>query len=134
MNKKGFTLVEMLVVLAIVGVLTGVVLSSTSAARAGARDGARISNLKQIQLGLAVYFDVNRKYPSDLNSLVTDKYIPSLPVDPQGASYEYISSPSNTYCLGATLESTIPDDNAHCTSVAPGFTQKSNYTVKPPVN
>lgn len=134
MKSKGFTLVEMLVVLAIVGILTGVVLASTTAARSQARDSARTSNIKEIQLGLALYFDVNRSYPSGLQTLVDQKYIPSIPNNPSGGGYDYLSSSSNTYCIGALYESTLPEDNAGCSTGSSNQSNSLYYTVKPPIN
>ena len=61
--KKGFTLIELLVVVAIIGILASVVLVSLSSARAKARDVQRISDLKQIQNALAVYYGDHRSYP-----------------------------------------------------------------------
>lgn len=123
-----------MIVLAIIGILTAIMLASTNVAREKARDARRISDMKEIQLGLALYNDVNKAYPSDLNTLVTQKYIPSLPTDPlSNASYEYLSqSPYTTYCIGVTLESDIPTDNASCTSQSSGST--ANYKAVPPQN
>ncbi len=131
-SSKGFTLVEMLIVLGIIGVLLSVVLASTTLARAKSRDTKRISDMKEIQLGLALYFDVNRVYPADLNTLVGQRYLPSVPADPLGTAYEYLASPTSTYCLGVTLESVIPSDNASCTSAASNST--ANYKALPPKN
>ncbi|MBX4209333.1 prepilin-type N-terminal cleavage/methylation domain-containing protein [Candidatus Parcubacteria bacterium] len=128
-KRKGFTLVEMLIVLAIVGVLTSVAIASISASRIKARDTKRISDMKEVQLGLALYYDVNRAYPADLTTLVTQKYIPSLPVDPAGTAYEYLVT-SGRYCFGAKLEGVIPSDSTTCTSAASGST--ANYKAQPP--
>ena len=128
--KKAFTLVELLIVIAIIGLFTSVLAASTTASRAKARDNRRITDMKEIQLGLALYYDVNRAYPagtdaSALDVLVTDKYLPAIPTDPAGgAAYEYMTS-GGRYCLGVTLESTIPDDSASCTSKSSGST--ANY-------
>ena len=56
-SVRGFTLVELLVVIAIIGILSSVVFASLNAARAKARDAKRISDLKQIQIALELYFD-----------------------------------------------------------------------------
>ncbi|PIY58013.1 MAG: secretion system protein G, partial [Candidatus Yonathbacteria bacterium CG_4_9_14_0_2_um_filter_47_74] len=62
-KKKGFTLIELLVVIAIIGVLSSVVLASLNTARGRANDARRISDLKAIEIALALYYDNNGAYP-----------------------------------------------------------------------
>ena len=64
-NNQGFTLIELLVVIAIIGLLSSVVLASLNTARIKARDAVRLSDMRQIQLALALYYDSNNAYPSN---------------------------------------------------------------------
>jgi type II secretion system protein G len=113
-NKtKGFTLIELLVVIAIIGILSSVVLASLNTARRKARDAKRISDIKQLQLALEMYYDDNSNYPTAISSanLVTNGYISTIPTDPSsGASYTYAALGSGSTCssyhLAATLEGT----------------------------
>lgn len=107
-NKKGFTLIELLVVIAIIGILSSVVLASLNSARQKSRDARRISDIKQLQLALELYFDSNANYPLTL-SLLTPTYIPVVPTDPStSAAYSFAALGSGATCssyhLGATLE------------------------------
>ena len=107
---RGFSLAELLIVISIIGVLSTVVISSTSISRSRARDVRRIGDLKEVQLALALYYDVNRSYPLTLSTLLSDKYLPSIPTDPDPSkSYEYQLN-GIRYCIGALLESTAPTD------------------------
>ena len=63
MNKKGFTLVELLVVIAIIGVLSTLAVVSLNNAREKARDAKRISDIKQVQTALELYFIDEQSYP-----------------------------------------------------------------------
>jgi len=63
-KNKGFTLIELLVVISIIGLLSSVVLASLNTAREKSRDGKRLSEMKQIQLALEMYYDENGVYPT----------------------------------------------------------------------
>ncbi len=112
-RQHGFTLIELLVVIAIIGVLSSVVLASLNSARQKGRDARRVSDIKQLQLALELYYDANAKYPATLTdtALVTPGYIAAIPKDPQDVtvSYLYAGLGSGTTCssyhLGAVLES-----------------------------
>lgn len=129
-NKKGFTLIELLVVIAIIGVLASIVLASLQNARAKSRDARRITDLKQLQLALELYFDGvgNGQYPdpatgaacdgvasSDgLELLVAPGYMPVATFDPNNSAaapicykYSVPPAPITSYHMGADLE----DDN-----------------------
>lgn len=61
--KKGFTLIEILVVVSIIGLLSAVVLGSLGTARVKGRDAARIVEIREIKKALEFYYDDNKKYP-----------------------------------------------------------------------
>ena len=67
-NKKGFTLVELMVVIVIIVMLTRIVLSSFNSAKAKSRDAKRISDMAQIQLALELYFDRCNQYPKQISN------------------------------------------------------------------
>lgn len=113
--KRGFTLIELLVVIAIIGILASIVLASLDSARKKGRDARRISDLKQIQLALELYYDAQGQYPASISgtTLTTPGYISVLPSDPSGSAaansgayfYSGIGASSCTsYHLGAVLE------------------------------
>jgi len=58
-HKKGFTLVEIVVVIAIVGILASVVLANMQWGKQKVRDTQRISDLQQIQVALRMHRDAN---------------------------------------------------------------------------
>lgn len=118
-KRKGFTLIELLVVIAIIGILSSVVLASLNSARSKSRDARRVSDLKQLQLALELYYDANKAYPAGIagaqtnhsdSPLVAGGYIATIPTDPStNAMYTYAGvgasgSTCTSYHLGATLE------------------------------
>jgi type II secretion system protein G len=124
-RKKGFTLIELLVVVAIIGVLASVVLASLSSARSKARDAKRVAELRSLRTALETYYIENGKYPGPstgwaryrsnltdtscptvadsiwtssgvFDSNFTNTYMSTLPEDPQGFCYMYITNINST--------------------------------------
>lgn len=111
----GFTLLEMLVVLGIIGVIMAIATSSFSTAQKKARDSRRRSDLKAIQNAVEQYYSVcGYKYPTanpeptngrEITSVVclnpSSAILPAVPKDPKSdAAYVYTSEGSfYTLCI-----------------------------------
>ena len=65
-HPAGFTLIELLVVVVIIGILATLATVALSNARAKARDAKRVSDVKQIQTALELYFSEEQSYPASL--------------------------------------------------------------------
>jgi len=105
-RKGGFTLIEMLVVIAIIAILTGIIITGLVGSKAKARDAKRASDLSQIALAIEQYFDRCDQYPPPLSvdsnfiidsdmlgwkngcpsGVTLGSFISSIPTDPSGAS------------------------------------------------
>jgi len=63
-QQKGFTLIELLVVIAIIGLLSTLAVVSLNSARSKARDGKRLSEMKNLQTALEMYYNDKSIYPT----------------------------------------------------------------------
>ena len=101
-NKKGFTLIEMLIVVAIIAILSGLILTGLNRARMQSRDARRMADIKNIQAQLEVYYNSHNKYPGSLSD--PEANIKPLQ-DSQGNSYVYCVDDSTNpqhYIVGTT--------------------------------
>jgi prepilin-type N-terminal cleavage/methylation domain-containing protein len=63
LKNKGFTLIEILVVVTIIGILASITLLGLGPARRSAQDARRVADLRSVQTVLEVYFNRNGRYP-----------------------------------------------------------------------
>lgn len=65
-NLRGFTVLELLIVIAMMVLLMGMVLMGLNSSRSHARDQARISDIKKIQIGITRFYQACGHYPTEL--------------------------------------------------------------------
>jgi len=110
-NKQGgFTIIELLVVIVIIGILVALLLPNLFTAQQRARDTERKNDLSTIQTQLETYYNDNSEYPANIYEGGLDGYVDEVPTDPQGDEeygYETVDGTGGTvqqYTLVATLE------------------------------
>ena len=81
-SSSGFTLVELLVVMAILGILVAVAVPQLQKAPIRAKEATLREDLFTFRTCLDQYYADKGHYPDTLQTLVTDKYIRKIPVDP----------------------------------------------------
>lgn len=85
-NKKGFTLVELVVVIAILGVLAAIAVPRFINALDEAKNATDEANIKALQAAVNLYYLENSAYPSNLSNL-TSGYIDVIPTPNAGGSF-----------------------------------------------
>ncbi len=96
-QQRGFTLLEMMVVVAIIAILAAILIPNFTHARAQAATSACMSNLKSIATAMELYYTDNQSYPAandaDIATLGLGTYMGNQkPVDPAGTGAYKVSS------------------------------------------
>ena len=161
-RKGGFTLIEMLVVIAIIAILTGIIITGLVGSKAKARDAKRASDLSQISLAVEQFFDRCDVYPTSLNTgdtgpmtngsyacpndasgnpITLGNFISVIPIDPTNSGvyvYSYATNSTYTdYVLHTTFEasnSVLAQSAPAPTSWSSGFTCTNSGTTQGATN
>lgn len=132
-NKQGFTLIEVLIVIAIIGMIVGLLLPNFNQFRQESRDQSRKTGVKAIVEALELY-KLNQNppaYPVSITNLNTGNawqdgdiiYLKQTPIDPiydTNSDYKYyygLGATSQQYYLGVCLEDPNDPDGG---SIPPG--------------
>jgi len=81
-GEPGFTLIELIIVLSIIGLLVGLGLPQYKSATIKAREAVLKENLFILRRLIDQYAQDKGKYPASLQALVQDSYLRTIPVDP----------------------------------------------------
>lgn len=115
-NKKGFTLIELMIVVAIIGILAAVAIPKFASMLEKAREGATQGNVGAIKSAISIYYgDQQGQWPSDLtmptsanNPTGFQKYLDHVPP-------MKITHPANQFPGGNTLSGTETTVNMEVT-------------------
>src|SRR4030042_2286857 len=81
-GERGFTLIEIIIVLSIIGLLVGLGMPTYKSATVKAREAVLKENLFILRKLIDQYAQDKGKYPASLQALVQDSYLRSIPLDP----------------------------------------------------
>ena len=142
MKQKGFTLIELMVVIAIIGILAGIVMVSLGGARANARDARRQSDIRQFNTAMELCYDdatcnSNQAYLQSASMpTAVGTYLTSVPTDPVSgnSSYTWINNSATgvdtdqDYCAYAILERAVASGNVAIIASGPGGVTEKEVT------
>lgn len=133
--KRGFTIIELLVVMAIIAMLASIMFVVFSGLQAKSRDTRRLEDVREIEKALSLYYIDGNRYPQAVTpvtitgsdavstALVNAGAIAAVPADPVSPEYNYTYQATTTgsYVITYCIET---DD-------IPNHTQGCNNTTTP---
>ncbi len=94
-NRQGFTLIEVLIVMALVALLLTIAIPRLFGSLEKSRETALQENLKVMRTSLDKYYADKGRYPESLDQLVLDRYLREVPLDPiTESSSTWITEPA----------------------------------------
>jgi general secretion pathway protein G len=93
-RKKGFTLIEMLIVIMVMGVLLSIALPQYKVALIQSREATLKADLFHFRDAIDQYQIDKGHYPATLDALVTDGYLRAIPPDPVSGAADWREVPS----------------------------------------
>lgn len=130
--QRGFTIIELLIVIAIIAILAGLVLNNFQGAQAKARDTQRVTDVNNIHSKLEEYYNENGAYPGDITAANVQTLFPGIDaesiVDPDG---DNITASVVADEAGATAAPTNDDEYLYiawptgCTDDCTGYLLKA---------
>lgn len=103
--KNGFSIIELLIVMAIIAILTAIITTNFATSKSKSRDAKRVSDIAQIQLALEMVFDKCNAYPQGISVSST------IPLDPVSGTFCKKLGSSSNYTLGDFI-SVVPKESA----------------------
>jgi len=86
LKQPGFTIVELLIVIVVIGILAAITIVAYNGIQGRARDAQRVSEMNRLKTSLDIYFTLNGQYPTCGSTLCTTTGgwgdIATLPVTP----------------------------------------------------
>jgi general secretion pathway protein G len=118
-QDAGFTLIELMIVMAIIGVLAMVAVPSYIQAIKHAREAVLMEDLRTLRAAIDSYTMDKQKAPQSLDDLLQDGYLKSIPKDPMTNSTT--TWQTDTSDAMHSLDQTDPGvDDVHSGSDEPG--------------
>lgn len=81
-TAKGFTLIEVMIVMSLIAVLAGISLAMHANSQTHAREAVLKENLFRMRDAIDQHYADKNEYPAALDALVSGRYLRAIPADP----------------------------------------------------
>ena len=115
-RRNGFTLIELVIVIAVLGILAGLAIPRFLNSRAQAEGAKLLGDLRTIDSAISIYQAKTGSYPENLNALVTEKYLAAIPSPPTGTMLVNNNNGIEKSYTAADAEYKLTDTRATYTS------------------
>jgi len=119
-KDKGFTLIELIIVFAMIGILVGLALPQFKTSMTKAHESALKENLFQLRKLIQQYYTDKSKYPLSLQALVDENYLYKIPQDITGKADTWVEVREQP-----TMEDIEPGMTVGIVDVHSGSTEKA---------
>jgi general secretion pathway protein G len=94
-QDAGFTLIELVIVMAVIGVLASIAVPSFIGAIKNAREAVLKEDLHVMRAAIDSYTMDKQKGPQSLDDLIQDGYLKSIPEDPMTHTKDWVTNTSD---------------------------------------
>ena len=124
-REDGFTFLEMIMVIIILGILISIALPNYKASKVAAQEAVLMEDLFKMRECIDQYYEDKGKYPASLNALVDDGYLKFMPVDPITHQSDWEVHQAEADPSDPNAEAGI--DDVHSASTQMGQTRQAPY-------
>jgi general secretion pathway protein G len=116
--ERGFTLLELITVMMVIGVLVGIALPNYKVAILQSREAVLKEDLYRFRDLIDQYYADKGKYPASLEALIEDGYLRKMPNDPMTGQPDWEGVPAETDPDNPVEEAGIQDVRSASTAIS----------------